>query len=269
MTYRRSTPQRPSDRYQNSAQTENRLQRFTGYNSESCSRQGSILILTVILILIRIGTNIGSKRPHILGQITQLSIIIFMFATITGTCQRISKSNLRIKPNYVHLITKPKIRLPPKFKSILSHLWLCDLISRSGDVHPNLAHDKLVPRSIPVAPANDLLKIEIRPSSVTTATFGIIYAVLEYPHQPTTLSLTKLLSCSANTAASQTLHPHFPVTNILYHIPIVMNTAMEYFMTTTMNNLFSDQTPKMHLPLNVKRVPRETHLKVFLSTPTA
>ena len=98
---------------------------------------GSILILILILIIIRIGTKIGSRRPHILGQIAQLSIIIFLFATITGTCQRISKSNLRIKPNYVHLITKPKIRLPPKFKSILSHLWLCDLISRSGDVHPN------------------------------------------------------------------------------------------------------------------------------------
>ena len=98
---------------------------------------GSVLILILILIFIRIGTKICSKRPHILGQIAQLSIIIFLFATITGTCQRISKSNLRIKPNYVHLITKPKIRLPPKFKSILSHLWLCDLISRSGDVHPN------------------------------------------------------------------------------------------------------------------------------------
>ena len=98
---------------------------------------GSISILILILLMIKIKIRIGSKRPHILGQIAQLSIIIFLFTTITGTCQRISKSNLKIKPNYVHLITKPKIRLPPKFKSILSHLWLCDLISRSGDVHPN------------------------------------------------------------------------------------------------------------------------------------
>ena len=124
---------------------------------------GSILILILILIFSRIGIKIGSKRPHILGQVAQLSIIISLFSTITGTCQRTSKSNLKIKPNYADLITKPKIRLPPKFKSILSQLWLCDLISRSGNVHPNSAHDKLVPRSIPVAPAIDLLKTEIRP----------------------------------------------------------------------------------------------------------
>ncbi len=46
-------------------------------------------------------------------------------------------SNLKTKPKYADLITKPKIRLPPTFKSILSHLWLCDLILRSGDIHPN------------------------------------------------------------------------------------------------------------------------------------
>ena len=135
---------------------------------------GSISILILILMMIKI--RIGSKRPHIIGQIAQLSIVIFLFATITGACQRISKSNLNIKPNYVHLITKPKIRLPPKFKSILSQLWLCDLILFRDQVTSTrtLAHDKLVPRSIPVASANDLLKIVIRPSSVTTATFGII-----------------------------------------------------------------------------------------------
>ena len=63
--------------------------------------------------------------------------MIFLLATITGTCQRTSKSNLKIKPKYADLITKPKIKLPPKFISILSHLWLCDVILRSGDVHPN------------------------------------------------------------------------------------------------------------------------------------
>ena len=120
-----------------------------------------------------------------------------------------------------------------------------------------LAHDKLVPRSIPVAPAIDLLKTEIKPYSVMSAIFGTILIVLEY------LSLIKLLSGSANTAASQTiLGPHFRVTNILYHIPIVMNTTMQYFMTTTTNNQFSDQTSKMHLPLNVKREPKETHLDI-------
>ena len=77
-----------------------------------------------------------SKRSHLLG-LTQLATLIFLLATITGTCQRTSKSNLKIKPKYADLITKPKIKLPPKFKLILSHLWLCDLILRSGDVHPN------------------------------------------------------------------------------------------------------------------------------------
>ena len=76
-----------------------------------------------------------SKRSHLRG-LTQLATVIFLLATITGTCQRTSKSNLKIKPKYADLITKPKIKLPPKFKSILSHLWLCDLILRSGDVHP-------------------------------------------------------------------------------------------------------------------------------------
>ena len=77
-----------------------------------------------------------SKQAYLLG-LTQPATVLLLLATITGTCQRISKSNLKTKPNYVHLIIKPKIRLPPKFKSILSQLWLCDLISRSGDVHRN------------------------------------------------------------------------------------------------------------------------------------
>ena len=58
-----------------------------------------------------------------------------LLATITGTCQRTSKSNLNIKPKYADMITKPNIQLPPKFKSILSHR--CDQISRSGAVHSN------------------------------------------------------------------------------------------------------------------------------------
>ena len=64
-------------------------------------------------------------------------------------------------------------------------------------------------------------------------------------------------SCTIAISANQ---QHFPVTNILYHIPIIMNTTMQYFMTTTTNNQFSDQTHKMHLPLTE---PKETHLKVF------
>ena len=123
-----------------------------------------------------------SRQAYLLGLMrsSQLSTVLFLLATLTGTCQRTCKSNLKIKPKYVNLITQPKIRLPPKFKSILSHLWLSDLISRSGDVHPKfrtLAHDKLAPRPIPVAPANDLLKTEIRPSSVTSAIWHHINCV--------------------------------------------------------------------------------------------
>ena len=92
-------------------------------------------IFTPIIIIMMI--IMGSKRPHIIRQIAQVSIVIFLFATITGTCQRTSKSNLKTKPKYTDLITKPKIRLPPKCKSIFSHLWLCDPIARSGDIHPN------------------------------------------------------------------------------------------------------------------------------------
>ena len=77
-----------------------------------------------------------SKQAFRLG-LMQLATVLFLLATITGTCQRTCKSNLKTKLKYVDLITQPKIRLPPKLKSILSHLWVCDLISRSGDVHPN------------------------------------------------------------------------------------------------------------------------------------
>ena len=77
-----------------------------------------------------------SKQAYLLG-LMQLATVLFLLATITGTCQRTCKSNLKIKPKYVDLTIQPKIRLPPKFKSILSHLWLCDLIFASGDVHPN------------------------------------------------------------------------------------------------------------------------------------
>ena len=114
-----------------------------------------------------------SKQAYLLG-LMQLATVLFLLATITGTCQRTCKSNLKIKPKYVDLITQPNIRLPPKFKSILSHLWLCDLISRSGDVHPNPGPRQAGPRPIPVAPVNDLLKTEIRPSSLMSAIFGTI-----------------------------------------------------------------------------------------------
>ena len=76
------------------------------------------------------------KQAYLLGLI-QLATVLFLLPTITETCQRTCKSNLKIKPKYVDLFTQPNIRLPPKFKSILSHLWLCDLISRSGDANPN------------------------------------------------------------------------------------------------------------------------------------
>ena len=89
-------------------------------------------IFTPIIMMMII---MGFKRTHLLRQIAQLAIVICLFATITGTYQRTSKANLKTKQKYADLITKPKIRLPPKFKSILSHH--CDLISRSGDIRPN------------------------------------------------------------------------------------------------------------------------------------
>ena len=69
-------------------------------------------------------------------------------------------------------------------------------------------------------------------------------------------------TCSANTAAFQTIHPHSPATNSQYHILIVMNTTMQFFMTTTAKNQLSDQTPE--IPLNVKREPKENSLKGIL-----
>ena len=89
-----------------------------------------------------------SKQAYLLG-LMQLATVVFLLATIAGSCQRTCKSNLKIKPKYVDLITQPQIRLPPKFKSILSHLWLCDLISRSGDVHPNPGPRKAGPPTYP------------------------------------------------------------------------------------------------------------------------
>ena len=45
-----------------------------------------------------------------------------------------------------------------------------------------------------------------------------------------------------------------------------MNSTTQFFMTTTTKNQLSDQTPKMHLSLNVKREHKETHLKVLINT---
>ena len=89
-----------------------------------------------------------SKQAYLLG-LMQLATVLFLLATITGRCQRTCKSNLKIKPKNVNLITQPKIRLPPKFKSIL---WLCDLISRSGDVHPNHGPRQAAPPPPPTYP---------------------------------------------------------------------------------------------------------------------
>ena len=209
-----------------------------------------------------------SKQAYLLG-LTQLATVLLLLATITGTCQRISKSNLKTKPNYIHLITKPKIRLPPKFKSILSQLWLCGQISRSGDVHPNPGPRHAGP---PIYPCGTCHRpVKNRDKAIICDECNLWHHINCVGISPPTyqLPLIKLLSGSANTAAFQNILPHFPETNILYHILIVMNTTMQHFMTTTTNNQISDQTPKMHLPQNVKREPRETHLKVFLSTQTA
>ena len=177
-----------------------------------------------------------SRQAYLLWMM-QRATVLSLLATITGTCQRTCKSNINIKPKYVDLITQPKIRLPPKFKSILSHIWLCDLISRSGNVHPNPGPRQAAPP--PTYPCGTCQgPVKNRDKSVICDEFnlcGTIYIALQYPHQPTTLSSIKinLLTGSANTAAFQTigLHPHSPATNSQYHILIVMNTTMQFCMT--------------------------------------
>ena len=85
--------------------------------------------------------------PHLVAHSTwmnlglpQIITVILLIATIIGTCQRVSRSNLKIKPKYYALTLKPRIKFPPKIKlksDILTHLYLSRLIALSGDIHPN------------------------------------------------------------------------------------------------------------------------------------
>ena len=59
--------------------------------------------------------------------LTQIITVILLIATIIGTCQFVSRSNLKIKPKYDALTLKPRIKFPPKIKfksDILTHLYL-------------------------------------------------------------------------------------------------------------------------------------------------
>ena len=76
---------------------------------------------------------LGRPRRLVSGIASSITLRV----TLSASRLWIFKSNLKIKPTYFGLITKPRIRLPPKFKSILSHIRLCDLISRSDYIHPN------------------------------------------------------------------------------------------------------------------------------------
>ena len=49
----------------------------------------------------------------------------------------------------------------------------------------------------------------------------------------------------------------------LVNTPRCSFSSIQHFMTSTTNKQFSEQSPKMHPPLNIKREPKETHIKVF------
>ena len=86
------------------------------------------------LVLHSTQTNLG---------LMQIITIILLIATIIGTCQHVSRSNLKIKPKYYALTFKPRVKFPPKIKfrsNILTHLTctsLTGMIALSGDIHPN------------------------------------------------------------------------------------------------------------------------------------
>ena len=205
----------------------------------------------------------GSKRPHIIQQIAQLSIVMFLFATTTETCQLTPKSKLKTKPKYADLITKPKIRLPSKFKSNLSHPWLCDIISRSGDIHPNPGPRQAGPRIYPCGTCHRPVKN--RDKAIICDECNIWHHIHYVGIFPSTyhslVNQTALWYCEhcgiPNYTPTVSSGQHF----ISHTDSYEHNNAILYDHDD--NNQFSDQTPKMHLPLNVKREPKETHINVL------
>ena len=72
--------------------------------------------------------------------LTQIITVILIISTIIGTCQRVLRSNLNIKPKYYAQSFKPTVKFPPKIKfksGIPTYLYLSGLIALSGDIHPN------------------------------------------------------------------------------------------------------------------------------------
>ena len=205
-----------------------------------------------------------SKQAYLLG-LMQLATVLFLLTTITGTCRRTCKSNLKIKPKYVDLITQPKIRLPPTFKLILSHLWLCDLISRSGDVHPNPGPGQAGPPTYPCGTCQRPVKN--RDKAIICDECNLWHHINCVVISPSTYHSLIHQDQSAHWFCKHCGIPNYTPTFSSDEQSISHTDSYEHnnaiVMTTTAKNQLSDQTPKMHLPLNVKREPKETHLKVF------
>ena len=95
---------------------------------------GSNFQKTMLQNVFQFRTPFRKYSPHLVPHstrmnlgLTQIITVILLIATIIGTCQRVSRSNLKIKPKYYALTLKPRIKFPPKIKfksDILTHLYL-------------------------------------------------------------------------------------------------------------------------------------------------
>ena len=123
------------------------ISKLTFSSSRHIFAFGSNFQKTMLQNVFQFRSPFRKYSPHLVPHstwinlgLTQIIAVILLIATIIGTCQRVFRSNLKIKPKYYAVTLKPRIKFPPKIKfksDIVTHLYLSGLIALSGDIHPN------------------------------------------------------------------------------------------------------------------------------------
>ena len=131
------------------------ISKLTFSSSRHMFATGSNFQKTMLQNVFQFRSPFRKYSPHLVPHSTRMNLGLTQI--ITGTCQRLSRSNLQIKPKYYALTLKPRIKFPPKIKfksDILTHLYLSGLIALSGDIHPNPG-----PYGRPICPCGSCLQL--------------------------------------------------------------------------------------------------------------
>ena len=198
--------------------------------------------------------------------LTQINILLI--ATIIGTCQRVSRSDLKIKPKYYALTFKLRVKFPPKIKlksDILTHLYLSGLIALSGDIHLNPG-----PYGRPIFPCGSFHQpVRNQHKAILCEECNLWHHIHSISISPS--SYNSLINQSAfwfcnhcaipNVTPSPSRNEQSHSTNNWSDSSMLSTPTLH---TSQNADLIFPANPQNTLTPNVTRKPKETHLKEFL-----